>query len=125
MAASSNNRDGQAPTALQSGRSLLAALPDSWGASPDVLPALEELTLVLHLVPPLPAAWSRGFRRLRSLFVAAPVDAPLPAAAGNNFPPEWADGFPALRWLSLLRLGLTGSFPAAWAEGGFPLLTQL
>jgi len=119
---SSGNQTG---TAVQRGVGLRSALPASWGARPDVLPALEELALVLQVVPPLPAAWARGFRRLRSLYITAPPDAPQPPIAGNVLPPEWAAGFPALRWLSVIRLGLTGSFPAAWEQGGFPQLTQL
>ena len=123
--ASQNSSSSQAEAAAPRGKGLRAALPDSWGAGPDVLPALQHLTLVLQLVPPLPAAWSRGFPRLRYLRISAPVDAPLPATAGNVLPPEWAAGFPALRWLSLVRLGLTGGFPATWAEGGFPQMNQL
>ena len=113
------------PAVLQRGEGLQSPLPASWGASPDVLPALEELSLVLHVVPPLPASWARGFRRLRSLYIAAPPDAPLPATAGNVLPPEWAAGFPELRLLDLMRLGITGGIPSAWVERGFPMLAQL
>ncbi len=119
---SSGNLTGPA---VQRGNGVQSALPASWGASPEVLPALEELTLVMHVVPPLPAAWTRGFHRLRGLHIITPTDVPQPAAASDVLPPEWAAGFPALRFLNLMGLGVTGTFPTAWEHGGFPSLTLL
>lgn len=118
------SQDGQAVVGPPRGDGLQAALPASWGSSPEVLPGLEELSLVMQVVPPLPAAWAAGLRRLRQLDIMAPVEAPVPASATNVLPPGWAAGFPALRSLGLARLGLTGGIPLAWADG-FPELTSL
>lgn len=109
-----------------------AALPASWG-SPDVLPALRDLSVQLRSVPALPAAWARGFRQLASLTIScfARVDPPCgPAAPAGapgepplELPPAWAQGFPVLLRLSL-SVGATGAVPEAWT-GGFPRLLSL
>jgi len=44
-----------------------STLPASWGADPAVLPALQELTVQLHVEGGLPPEWARGFTRLTNL----------------------------------------------------------
>lgn len=53
--------------------------------------------------------------------VAAALSAPR-----RRLPPEWAAGFPRLRRLSLLNVGLTGTIPASWQNSSaFPELDLL
>lgn len=130
----------------------LVALPPNWGASPRTLPALRRLTLEAPVALPLPAAWARGFRQLAELTILgttagqepastvppSAAEAPAAAAPGGAviqdaraqprgpLPEAWARGFPLLTSLTLRRMGLTGSIPAAWqAPGNFPALAQL
>lgn len=111
-------------------------LPASWGAAPNVFPALRRLTLEAEIALPLPA-WARGFTQLETLTIAggtigqvagtsAAVVVPAAAAPANELPVEWARGFPRLSELVLQLLNLTGTFPAAWqASGSFPALQTL
>ncbi|KAL4422644.1 hypothetical protein ABPG75_008841 [Micractinium tetrahymenae] len=110
---------------------LRSSLPPSWGASPDALPALESLDLVLDVAGPLPAAWgAAGFRRLRHLaLVASSAGTTLwVERVQRGLPASWAapGSFPALQNVTLSRLNLMGSLPAAWTEpGGLPALEEL
>ena len=118
----------------------LTTLPASWGGDPAVLPALQVLSLVMHFTGPLPAAWSRGFRQLRSLTivefgvlveghamdsVATAAKKSEGSAAKRVLPPDWAAGFPHLRRLDLDGLRISSSFPAGWVTPGFPSLRFL
>ncbi|PSC67189.1 Serine threonine-kinase CTR1 isoform B [Micractinium conductrix] len=112
-----------------------STVPRGWGGSPRTLPALQHLSLRLGLQGSLPAGWSLGFRRLRSLTLIAleqPAEATraLPAAPGRGgagaLPAAWASGFLMLRALHMNGLGLSGPLPPAWLEGGsFPSLAVL
>ena len=117
----------------------LTALPPSWGGDPAVLPALQVMSLVMHFMGPLPAAWSRGFRELRSLTVgefgfveqhildsiATATKTSEGSAAKRVLPPDWAAGFPRLRHLELDGLHISSSVPAGWITFGFPSLATL
>lgn len=48
-------------------------LPASWGASPQVLPQLQSLSVAMRLAAPLPAGWAAGLHRLRELTLADPA----------------------------------------------------
>lgn len=119
-------------------------LPPSWGAGPDVLPSLRQLTLQLPISGPLPQQWAAGFPRLWMLWLSSEVvagegapdlDACRLAAATERgqpelrpereLPGEWATGFPALQHLELNCLHIGGSLPHAWAAGGFPSLQTM
>lgn len=120
-----------------------AALPAGWGASPGVLPVLQQLKLEMAFEGQLPPGWASGFRCLERLIIVGPPPVPSTAtpamgaaatppavAVARLLPPKWADttigGFPKLKLLELRRLGLAGSIPQAWlAEGGFPALAHL
>lgn len=123
-----------------------STLPASWGADPRVLPMLRTLSVHAPLAGPLPAAWAAGFQRLGSFVLvnatwqalvevagsgsdraagAAGAAAAEPAAGWLRLPPQWASGFKALQLLDLAGVGLRGSIPAAWVEGGFPSLSAL
>ena len=134
---------------------LWASLPASWGASPQVLPSLQVLEVQLGFAGTLPAAWAAGFPQLRTLditdvsYMAAakikvgwpsmgqallppgPQDTicqppALPAGGPPVFlPAEWAAGFGRLQLLRLLGLGIQGSLPEAWVQGGFPAMQSL
>lgn len=118
-------------------------LPPRWG-QPEVLPALQALTIQAPVALPLPASWSQGFLRLTKLVMAAPdpsladgaASGPAAAATAATMPPtdeaagrlpdSWARGFPSLRILALNGLGLAGGFSAAWEErGSFPSMEDL
>lgn len=117
-----------------------AALPASWGSSPEVLPALQALHVSMPLAPQLPADWGRGFWQLRQLRLlspacgqrlaaaeaaAGPGPAPAAAAAGESagagpkldgdagLPPAAPAGGPA-----------PAPLPVTWAAG-FPALREL
>ena len=134
---------------------LRASLPASWGASPAVLPSLQVLDMQLGFAGTLPAAWAAGFPQLRTLDVTdvtymsaaqvkvgwqpmaqallppepqPPPRQPPPLPAGGPpvlLPVEWAAGFGRLQLLRLLGLGIQGSLPEAWVQGGFPALQSL
>ena len=107
--------------------SLQTTLPASWGASPEVLPALQTLTLTASFVGQLPPEWAHGFRQLTSLVLAVREDKAggSPVAAVPSLPVQWASGFPALTWLSLSVPVAAGPIPMEWLEGGFPELVTL
>ena len=108
---------------------LRTPLPPSWGSSPNVLPALEDLELGVDLQGGLPAGWgSGGFRRLRRLALPTPhLGTPRSPLEPWQLPPAWAavGAFPALQELSLTGVGVTGPLPDAWAGGGLPALQLL
>lgn len=131
---------------------LQVSLPASWGSSPAVLPALQELRVQLQFPVQLPAEWAGGFQVLKSLSIYRPLPkdspvagwskdnyrakaaqhpqtAPPPPPTGNellpSLPEEWAAGFPQLQLLVLSNIGLTGSIPQRWLHGSFPALTTL
>jgi hypothetical protein len=107
--------------------SLQTMLPASWGASPDVLPALQTLTLTASFVEQLAPDWAHGFRQLTTLVLAVREDVAggSPVAAVPRLPLEWASGFPALTWLSLSVPVVAGPIPLEWLEGGSPELVTL
>lgn len=102
-------------------------LPASWGSSPNVLPALQKLTLISSsLRGRLPSEWARGFINLTTLVVR--VEDALGGnlvASPRRLPAEWASGFPALEWLSLSVPLAPGPIPTEWVERGFPKLKRL
>ncbi|KAL4423507.1 hypothetical protein ABPG77_003640 [Micractinium sp. CCAP 211/92] len=103
---------------------LQTSLPASWGASPAVLPSLEELSVQAVFTGMLPPAWHRGFPSLRELSLRNRHTNPPPLPGA--LPGEWAEGFPRLLLLGLVDVRLSEpTLPAAWAEGGFPLLQTL
>ena len=124
---------------------LAATLPPSWGANPKVLPALQILRLDIPFTGKLPAEWASGFAQLTEFRItrrkpsnlstqwlteigSSADDVPMARyrqAAPVHPPPEWAAGFPQLRQLTLSGIGLAGSIPATWVQGGFPSLTDL
>ena len=129
---------------------LRSTLPASWGSSPDVLPSLQQLSLVAQVEGELPREWAGGFKRLANMaivrmpdgatqilgevFLQAAVAAQRDKAASTQvaeqgtrlqLPAEWATGFPTLTHLSLFNLGLAGTIPQAWQRGGFPTLAHL
>jgi hypothetical protein len=107
-----------------------AASLHSWGSSPHVLPALQDMSVEMAVQGGLPPEWARGFRRLRSI-AAAHLESNMPAlhetvgsdsvagqsaASSASLPPEWARGFPQLQTLVMLGFGWRGSLPEAWLE---------
>ena len=125
---------------------MAATLPPGWGASREVLPALQKLELQFPFSGQLPADWASGFAQLTELTIAGRKSSDLSiqwaAEAGGSassggataysrqaapvhLPPDWAAGFPKLNKLMLSDIGLTGSISDAWVEGGFPSLTDL
>ena len=119
-----------------------STLPPSWGARRDVLPALKELSVDVHVSGSLPPQWARGFGRLTALSISnawrqgwtltpaavAPLTSGQPRQLHqphDGLPPQWASGFPALQRLGLNNLGLPGSFPPQWHAGSFPCLENL
>lgn len=123
-----------------------STLPPSWGASREVLPALQKLELQFPFSGLLPAEWALGFAQLAELTILgrkpsglsmqwAPQVGSSPGGGGPmayggqaapvHLLPEWAAGFPRLTKLTLSAIGVAGSIPDAWVEGGFPSLTDL
>jgi hypothetical protein len=125
-------------------------LPPSWGASPQVLPCLLELTVVFDPTGKLPGEWARGFKNLRDLALLdgrhelqhtrrtgwRPMTEPAPAIlvaaqqeqatpGAMTLPPEWSSGFPRQNDPILSGVPLAGPFPQAWQTGGFPALVSL
>ena len=116
-------------------------LPASWGSRPDVLPELSDLSLTLGICGTLPASWAAGFSHLAMLVLGrhTPLGQTRSLCAGGSsgsataggtaerprLPPEWGTGFPRLSALNLADLGLVGTIPLEWQEGGFPALTDL
>ncbi|KAL4428495.1 hypothetical protein ABPG75_002584 [Micractinium tetrahymenae] len=144
------------PGALPSLRGLVLAypnltstLPASWGSDPAVLPALEELRVVLGNTPGgLPPGWAAGgFRRLANIVLtslqgfhqryrvptaqraaaAAAASAAADATPPSSLPAAWGGGaFPALQSLTVSGMHIVGSLPASWTTpGAFPALDQL
>ncbi|KAL4437186.1 hypothetical protein ABPG75_004325 [Micractinium tetrahymenae] len=73
---------------------------------------------------PLPPAWHRGFRSLRSLSLRIRHRDVPPLPGG--LPSEWAAGFPRLQLLGFGDVRVSEpTLPQSWAEGGFPLLQTL
>ena len=109
-----------------SATSLRMTMPASWGSRPDVLPALQMMTLKACFVGKLPSEWAQGFRQLTSLTLAAQEDEPggTQTAGVPSLPAAWAAGFPALTRLKV-SVRVAGSVPTEWLEGGFPELSTL
>ena len=132
---------------------LRTTLPDSWGSSGSVLPALVSLSVQARVEGPLPPQWADGFRQLQSmeiygtepnvidtLLALAKRGDTLPHPHNANGPPanrsglmpgprhlpaKWVSGFPWLTSLRLVGLGIVGNIPRAWANGGFSRLVTL
>ena len=115
---------------------LEAALPASWGAASDTLPALQYLHVCLRHSAHgrLPPEWARGFPRLGELHLTDSSSvcccrAELHPAATPPvlLPPEWASpgAFPSLISLSFFGLHIA-TLPRAWLEaGGFPAVSLM
>lgn len=125
---------------------MAATLPAAWGADASALPQLRQLRVTLAaLRGSLPAAWSHGFRQLAELTVAclgAPgaggqgppgarpgtaCPGPRQASPAGSLPEEWAarGAFPKLGSINLWGLGVAGTLPPSWVDGGFPALRFL
>lgn len=87
---------------------LLATLPASWGSSPRVLPALEQLSVVMQVEGGLPEEWSKGLNQLQSLTI---VNTGWPHLPGEHL--AWAGPGPAGG-----HPGLAAADPSEAAGGG-------
>jgi len=104
-------------------------LPPSWGARPEVLPALQDLSLS-SVSTHLPAAWARGFQQLKQLSLVGMLEGvPLEEAQrftchtrGNTTAPAATAaallGAAAARTAATLSAG--GQQPAAATSGQDP-----
>ncbi|KAL4431226.1 hypothetical protein ABPG75_006482 [Micractinium tetrahymenae] len=125
---------------------LQSTLPPGWGAGADVLPSLRRLDLTFSVHGRLPGGWAAGFRSLEQLSIAySPIwradgvwmeggsqgkgrwPEAAPSAEARTLPEGWAapGSFPSLRTLRLGGLGMSGSLPASWVDGGWPALEEL